>query len=222
MFHALLCSCSSWILLYAQPGSWSAEWVRNWSFFHSGTIWKSFSEGWKISSRPLFFMWKFLHPLIFAEYFSANVENPWLWCVCSPHKSGGGNTFLGKIFIDILRILDSSSNPLRLKRIFTREFAKERERVENRKSYRKKIKQHQIDLQVDGYKKWMEKGGEKLSRFNLFFSRSRNFIPENFWVHSRNVDWKRRKTAKTRVKIKTFSKNSPGSRKFMAPKFNSW
>ena len=100
--------------------------------------------------------------------------------MCSPHKSGGGNTFLGKIFIDILRILDSSSNPLRLKRIFTREFAKERERVENRKSYRKKIKQHQIDLQVDGYKKWMEKGGEKLSRFNLFFSRSRNFIPENF------------------------------------------
>ena len=48
---------------------------------------------------------------------------------------------------------------------FYREFAKERLRVENRRSFFKLRRQQQIDLELDGYLEWICKAGmDKVSR----------------------------------------------------------
>ena len=47
---------------------------------------------------------------------------------------------------------------------FRREFAKERERVENRLAFLKVRKRQQLDRELDGYLDWMQKAEEVLIR----------------------------------------------------------
>lgn len=46
---------------------------------------------------------------------------------------------------------------------FYREFAKERERVENRRAFLKLRRQQQIERELNGYMEWISKAGEALS-----------------------------------------------------------
>lgn len=46
---------------------------------------------------------------------------------------------------------------------FFREFAKERERVENRRAFLKLRRQQQIERELNGYMEWISKAGEALS-----------------------------------------------------------
>lgn len=46
---------------------------------------------------------------------------------------------------------------------FCREFAKERERVENRRAFLKLRRQQQIERELNGYMEWISKAGEALS-----------------------------------------------------------
>lgn len=46
---------------------------------------------------------------------------------------------------------------------FRREFAKERERVENRRAFLKLRRQQQIERELNGYMEWISKAGEALA-----------------------------------------------------------
>jgi len=43
--------------------------------------------------------------------------------------------------------------------VFCREFAKERERVENRRAFMKLRRQQQIERELNGYRAWIDRAG---------------------------------------------------------------
>ncbi len=53
--------------------------------------------------------------------------------------------------------------------VFVSEFAKERERVEKRKSFMKLRRQRKIDRQVEMYLEWISKAGKNLLFWEILF-----------------------------------------------------
>lgn len=93
------------------------------------------------------------------------ISESFLWCVghllyFKPRLFGGealSRNILGGLFIIFLNVMIV---------IFHREFAKERLRVENRRSYIKLRRQQQIDMELSGYLEWICKAGESSTLCN--------------------------------------------------------
>lgn len=76
----------------------------------------------------------------------------------------GGQKWLLKLSIFLLASPFSQSrhypNLMHLTLLVHREFAKERERVENRRAFMKLRRQQQIERELNGYRAWIDKAGE--------------------------------------------------------------
>jgi len=54
---------------------------------------------------------------------------------------------------------------------FFREFAKERERVENRRAFMKLRRQQQVERELNGYRAWIDRAGTgQQNNFTYYFS----------------------------------------------------
>lgn len=80
---------------------------------------------------------------------------------------------------DFMRVLEEETMDC-LMSCVCREFAKERERVENRRAFMKLRRQQQVERELNGYRAWIDRAGTVLLSYNRYH-------PSDNYIRRKNV-----------------------------------